>query len=75
MPVPEHQPGDCYMWGASRPVQPAYGSKLRVQSSVPQPIKDTTHLDVMEVGCRLQHRVWKHDATSFTALSRAEQLQ
>ena len=75
VPVPEHQPGDCYMWGASRPVQPAYGSKLQVQSSVPQPIKDTTHLDVMEVGCLLHLRVWKNAATTFTVPSRAGPLQ
>ena len=55
MPVPEHVPGDCYVWGSS---EPANGGKAGVVSSsvpgwqhsnVPTLVENTNHLDVHQV--------------------------
>jgi len=50
VPIPEHQPGDCCMWGSSRPSHPLFGNpRPRSQSLSPLSIRDITHLDVLEV--------------------------
>ena len=53
LPVPEHRPGDCYVWGSSNP---NIGSSLsqvsishRQHCAYPAIVDESTHLDVHQV--------------------------
>ena len=48
VPVPQHSPGDCYMWGAVAP-RPAHPDPSWTYNSSPVLVPNTTHLDIHQV--------------------------
>ena len=53
VPVPEHRPGDCYVWGSCEPKSNGGATPSPVCSSAvtcnPILVSDSSHLDVCEV--------------------------
>ena len=65
LPVPEHRPGDCYVWGSCEPrsngsatVSPVCSSPVNCNPSL---VSESSHLDVCEV--------WLYHAVSHLTFS------
>ncbi|KAK9818108.1 hypothetical protein WJX72_007263 [[Myrmecia] bisecta] len=60
LPVPEHRPGDCFVWGASEPTAGGLMKAATTEagwqhSDLPTLVNNTTHLDVCEVAVGTRH--------------------
>ncbi|KAK9794046.1 hypothetical protein WJX73_005382 [Symbiochloris irregularis] len=56
VPVPQHSPGDCYMWG-SVSARPPHSDPFWTNDPAPVLVPNTTHLDINQVAVGPQHVV------------------